>query len=48
MPQLVVFALSYWGISSQRFSFWVRGSLKAAKLLLTAPFLGLAVLTALT
>jgi cytochrome c biogenesis protein CcdA len=48
LPLLVVFALSYWGISSQRLGRWVQGSMKPVKLLLTALFLGLAVLTALT
>jgi cytochrome c biogenesis protein CcdA len=48
LPLLIVFALSYWGISSQRLGRWVQGSMKPVKLLLTALFLGLAVLTALT
>ena len=48
LPLLIVFALSYWGISSQRLSRWVQGSVKPVKLLLTVLFLGLAVLTALT
>jgi cytochrome c biogenesis protein CcdA len=48
LPLLVVFALSYWGISSQKLTRWVQGSMKPVKLLLTGLFLGLAVLTALT
>ena len=48
LPLLTVFALSYRGISSQRLSRWVQGSMKPVKLLLTGLFLGLAVLTALT
>jgi cytochrome c biogenesis protein CcdA len=48
LPLLIVFALSYWGISSQRLSRWVQGSMKPVKLLLAGLFLGLAVLTALT
>ena len=48
LPLLIVFALSYWGISSQRLSRLVQGSMKPVKLLLTALFLGLAALTALT
>lgn len=48
LPLLIVFALSYWGISSQILSRLVQGSMKPVKLLLTALFLGLAVLTALT
>jgi len=48
LPLLIVFALSYWGISSQKLGRWVQGSMKPVKLLLTALFLGLAVLTALT
>jgi cytochrome c biogenesis protein CcdA len=48
LPLLIVFALSYWGISSQRLSRWVQGSMKPIKLLLAGLFLGLALLTALT
>jgi cytochrome c biogenesis protein CcdA len=48
LPLLIVFALSYWGISSQKLARWVQGSMKPVKLLLTGLFLGLAVLTALT
>jgi cytochrome c biogenesis protein CcdA len=48
LPLLIVFALSYWGISSQKLAQWVQGSMKPVKLLLTCLFLGLAVLTALT
>ena len=48
LPLLIVFALSYWGISSQRLSRWVQGSMKPVKLLLAGLFLGLALLTALT
>jgi len=48
LPLLIVFALSYWGISSQRLSRWVQGSMKPVKLLLAGLFLGLAELTALT
>ena len=48
LPLMIVFALSYWGVSSQRLSRWVQGSTKPVKLLLTGLFLGLAVLTALT
>ena len=48
LPLLIVFALSYWGISSQRLSRWVQGSMKPVKLLLAGLFLALALLTALT
>jgi cytochrome c biogenesis protein CcdA len=48
LPLLIVFALSYWGISSQKLARWVQGSMKPVKLLLVGLFLGLAVLTALT
>jgi len=48
LPLLTVFALSYWGISSQKLAVWVQRSMKPVKLLLTGLFLGLAVLTALT
>ena len=48
LPLLIVFALSYWGISSQRLGWWVQKSMKPVKLLLTGLFLGLAVLTAFT
>jgi cytochrome c biogenesis protein CcdA len=48
LPLLIVFALSYWGISSQRLSRWIQGSMKPVKLLLAGLFLGLAVLTFLT
>jgi cytochrome c biogenesis protein CcdA len=48
LPLLVIFALSYLGISSQKLTRWVQGSMKPVKLLLTGLFLGLAVLTALT
>jgi cytochrome c biogenesis protein CcdA len=48
LPLLIVFALSYWGVSSQRLGRWVQESMKPVKLLLTCLFLGLAVLTALT
>jgi cytochrome c biogenesis protein CcdA len=48
VPLLIVFALSYWGVSSQRFTRWVQKSMKTVKLLLAALFLGLAVLTVVT
>jgi len=48
LPLLVVFTLSYWGISSQKLTGWVQGSIKTVKLLLVALFLGLAVLTFVT
>ena len=48
LPLLIVFALSYWGISSQRLSRWVQGSMKPVKLLLAGLFLGLALLTVIT
>jgi len=48
LPLLIVFALSYWGISSQKLGQWVQRSMKPVKLLLAGLFLGLALLTALT
>ena len=48
LPLLVVFALSYWGVSSQSFTGWMQRSMKTVKLLLAALFVGLAVLTLVT
>jgi cytochrome c biogenesis protein CcdA len=48
LPLLIVFALSFWGISSQKLALWVQGSMKPVKLFLAGLFLALAVLTALT
>jgi hypothetical protein len=43
-----VFALSYWGVSSQKLTAWFQGGMKTVKLLLAALFFGLAVLTLIT
>jgi len=45
---LLVFALSYWGVSSQKLTGWFQRGMKTVKLLLAALFFGLAVLTLIT
>jgi cytochrome c biogenesis protein CcdA len=48
LPLLGVFALSYWGVSSQRLTGWFQRGMKTVKLLLAALFFWLAVLTLIT
>ena len=48
LPLLAVFALSYWGVSSQKLTGWFQRGMKTVKLLLAALFFGLAVLTLIT